>query len=409
MANLALGDCRSVGEALDRIAEAAAGMRDARSDGWLIVAGVRTHAWTDPRWPTMRELDRACPDRPCFVRSFDYHSCAVNTAAFAAAGFSPASADPPGGVVVRGSDGRPTGVLLEAAYQRAREAVPEPSRDEWKSFVRSGLADLAGHGFVEVHDLLAQDWLGGVLAELCDEGGLPARVRLYVPWERVEAERAASDSYARPGRVEFAGGKAFADGTLNSRTAWMLAPYRDPLPGYEHGTGLMDAGALHHAMRRCAAVGAGLAVHAIGDAAVRATLDAAQAAIRRGDACPVRIEHAEVIDRLDVPRFAELGVVASVQPCHLLYDGEALRRHLPHRLDRVLPLRELIGAGLAPGAGLVFGSDAPIVRPDPDDSVLAAVQRGRHDPIAPEQALHEREAWGAFGVLGSPQAPGGIN
>jgi predicted amidohydrolase YtcJ len=175
----------------------------------------------------------------------------------------------------------------------------------------------------------------------------------------------------------------------------------------------------------------GLAVHAIGDAAVKMVLDcverfdsqlgSAQAGAARR--CRVRIEHAELIDKMDVPRFVRQRVDCSVQPCHLLTDIEALNRYVPHRLDRVLPLRELLDAGLQPGrlgvdwetmqdvidpadvcaapAGLVFGSDAPIVRPEPEDSIFAAVHRRRPElpesqAIAPLQALTEDECWKCF-------------
>ena len=115
-----------------------------------------------------------------------------------------------------------------------------------------------------------------------------------------------------------------------------------------------------------------------------------------------RIEHAEVIDRDDVARIVrlrdELGLMISVQPCHLLTDIEALSRALPDRLDRVLPLRELIESGLEPGRDLLFGSDVPIVRPHPQDSIRGAVDRKRADSvaIAPEQAISEKQAWACF-------------
>jgi predicted amidohydrolase YtcJ len=162
------------------------------------------------------------------------------------------------------------------------------------------------------------------------------------------------------------------------------------------------------AVRRADAVGLPLAVHAIGDFAVRATLDSFERV--RPAALGQRIEHAEIIDAADVPRFAALGVTCSVQPCHLLADVEALYKYVPHRLNRVLPLRELLDSGLIPGhvgldgrAGLVFGSDVPIVRAEPQDSIQAAVHRRRagapeHAMIAPRQALSEREAWACFGI-----------
>jgi len=199
--------------------------------------------------------------------------------------------------------------------------------------------------------------------------------------------------------VVLGGAKVFVDGTLNSRTAWMLEPFADGRPDSPCGTPMMSRAEIDDAVRRCEAAGVPLAAHAIGDAAVRAVLDAIE---RVGARVPgYRIEHCELIDAADVPRFARLGVIASVQPCHLLYDIAALRRGLPHRLDRVLPLRELVDSGLEPGRGLIFGSDVPIVRADPADSIRGAVDR-RGPDHAPEravgesQALSASEAWACF-------------
>ncbi len=214
-------------------------------------------------------------------------------------------------------------------------------------------------------------------------------------WERQVWPTAATEPRWRRERVRLAGAKMFADGTLNARTAWMLTPYADPLPGLARGEAILTQGQLEAALARTASMGLELAVHAIGDAAVRRCLDAFEAT-RTGR---LRIEHAEVIDESDVPRFAKLGVVCSVQPCHLLADIEALRRGLPHRLERVLPLRELIDSGCRAGELLWFGSDTPIVRPDPGDSIQAAVHRrrkGMSDGIASGQAIREEEAWEAF-------------
>ena len=130
-------------------------------------------------------------------------------------------------------------------------------------------------------------------------------------------------------------------------------------------------------------------------------LDAIERTDCRDTGC--RIEHAELISPEDIPRFKQLGVIASVQPCHLLPDIEALRRALPDRLDRVLPIRELIESGMEPGVDLLFGSDVPIVRAEPRDSIRAAVDRrregmGQSEAIGPGQAIDEATAWRCFRV-----------
>jgi predicted amidohydrolase YtcJ len=409
MSQLNVSSCASRAECLARIEAEAAGMDLKGEPGWLIANGVRVEAWAGakggPVWPTIRELDKVCPNRPCMVQSFDHHACAVNSAAMAAAGFTAGSADPEHGRIVRDSKGEVTGLLLEAAYGGARRAVPEPTREQWRRYVKVAADDLAGHGFVEVHDLLSQPWLGAVLSELDRAGELPVSVWLYPTVQDVEAVAAGAAAWNGP-CVRLAGAKMFADGTLNSRTAWMLHPYADPIAGLPRGQAMVTHQQLHEAMVLTRRLGLGLAVHAIGDAAVRAVLDVYEraGALRAELGIPaVRIEHAEIIDEADVPRFAKLGVVCSVQPCHLLCDIEALKRGVPDRLDRVLPLRDLMRAGCRPGELLWFGSDTPIVRPHPEDSLQAAVQRRRAGmdagaAIAPEQAIGEAEAWTAFGA-----------
>lgn len=395
-----------------------------RDGGWYMGQGLRVAAWDDPRYPTRQELDLIFGERACVVMSFDYHAAVANTAGMAAAGLTPISTDPAGGVIVRDAKGEATGLLLESAAKLVWQAAPEPSRVQRKDDVRLALRSLEAMGFVEVHDLLSQAWLGPILADLEDAGELTQRVRLYVPIAEVERAHAGAAAWER-GKVRLAGGKLFADGTLNSTTAWMLEAYREPMAGLERGKALYTVEEMAGAMSRCAALGLELAVHAIGDGAVRACLDAWERMGKEGDAAAsrehrgggaweaqvsrplanargsLRIEHCEVIDEADVPRFAELGVVASVQPCHLLYDIEVLRRQLPHRLDRVMPIRELLAAGMVAGETLLFGSDVPIVRAEPEDSVQAAVHRrrvgmGATGAIAWDQRVSEGEAWRAF-------------
>jgi predicted amidohydrolase YtcJ len=419
---ISLDGCSSLGECLDVIErEARVRARGSGTEGWLLARGARPESWPEHRWPTRAELERVCADLALAIWCFDQHALCANARALSMAGVTRATADSEAGVIERDAAGEPTGVMLESATRLVWSKVPEPTRAERKEHVRLALEDLASKGFVEAHDMLSHEWLGPVLAELRDEAGakgLPCSVWLYplvAELDRAVAGRAAWES----AEVRLAGGKIFTDGTVNSRTAWMLEPFADPIPLHPRGTPLMTVEQIVEAIRACARHGLHLAAHAIGDGAVRACLDAAELARSLWPASPasssrsvtpslrhsvtsLRIEHAELVDEADVPRFAELGVVASVQPCHLLADIEALRRLLPHRLDRVLPLRELAAAGCRPGELMWFGSDTPIVRPDAEDSIQAAVHRRRvgmaeGGAIAPDQAIGEAEAWRGFG------------
>lgn len=416
---LNLAGCSGSAECLDLLAQERRRLGDGRdgegragAPAWVLAFGARAESWPDGRWPTRDDLDAVIPDRACAVMSFDHHAVLANTRAMGLAGISTNQPDPAGGVVVRDSrTGEPTGILLEAAAHAVWNAAPEPTIDERREHVRAALTDLASHGFTEVHDLLSPDWLGPLLAEMNDRGELPIRVTVFPAVARLA--RAAEEAKRwRRDRVSLGGGKLFADGTLNSRTAWMLEPYADPLEGMPCGKPMVTREEIISALRTTESLGLPLATHAIGDAAVRAVLDAVEkvAAQRtsnphRGSVRPAkhRIEHAELIDAADVGRFSRLDVVASVQPCHLLTDIEALVRSVPDRLERVLPLRSLIDSGCRPGELLLFGSDTPIVRPDPEDSVLAATTRARagappSQAISPAQAITAEEAWHAFGV-----------
>ncbi|MEQ8317726.1 MAG: amidohydrolase family protein [Phycisphaerales bacterium] len=382
-----LNGCTSAEEMLDAIADAAVERRV------VLAHGTRPEAWLEPGWPTLERLDHASPEASVAAWCFDYHAIMLNSRALESTGVGIDTPDPKGGQIGRRPDGSLTGVLYEAAVGMAWGKL-EPTGIDEDALARA-IEDLAEHGFTHVHDLKAQPGLGEALAATSTGSieftlyplvqDLPEVLKRRRDWET--------------DRVRLGGGKIFVDGTLNSRTAWMLHPFADGRTEHPAGMQLMSDRQIEDAMRLCVGEGLQLAAHAIGDAAVRAVLDAAERV--RAPRGSVRIEHAELIDEADVPRFAELGVIASVQPCHLLYDIEALRRACPDRLDRVLPLRELIDSGLTPGRDLLFGSDTPIVRPDPEDSILAATNRGRSDMalaegIAPDQAISEAEAWACF-------------
>lgn len=433
LALLNLANCNSVESCLNTIAGLSLTARGhnprTTRAGWILAFGARIESWTEHRWPTLRELDDATNGAPCIIMSFDHHSACANSLALARAGLTAGQHVDPSGLVVATSDGQPTGVLLEHAAYKAWNTAPEPTLEDRRAHVLTSLRALASLGYVEVHDMLSQPWLGPILHDLECASELPVEsVWLYPP---VDAFDSAHQSWEST-RIRLAGAKLFADGTLNSRTALMLHDYRDALPQFPRGQAMVSPAQIDAALRKVSdasspddptAARGHLAVHAIGDGAVRAVLDAIERTKPRPDSLGItaRIEHCELIDAADVPRFASLGVVASVQPCHLLYDGEALTRYLPHRLDRVLPLRDLIDTGCHTGmltpaerrarrsrhqpcGELWFGSDVPIVRPNPEDSITAATRRaaaGSNEraplaTIAPTQLISESQARQCF-------------
>lgn len=396
--SLTMADLSACADRDDMLERIAAHARSLAPDAWVLAHGARPEAWPDPAWPNRDLLDSAGGGRPVCAWCFDQHALAASTAALESAGIDAGTRIDHGRVVLDGA-GRPTGLLLEHAAIALWDAVPEPAPGDRPGLVRAACDHLSALGYAEVHDMKAQPWLGRVLSDLDNAGELPLSVRLYALLEDLDHLFATRRAWEGE-RVALAGGKIFVDGTLNSRTARVIHPYADAPDGLAHGLAMMTPDEIETAVRRVDALNLPLAAHAIGDAAVRDTLDAIERA--RPKARGFRIEHAELIDAADVPRFARLGVIASLQPCHLLADIEALTRALPDRLDRVLPVRELLDSGLGPGTGVVFGSDVPIVRADPGDSIQAAVHRRRanmpaEQAVSPEQSIDEPTAWACFG------------
>ena len=405
---LSLSACTSVAEVLALVSRAAADQPDRHA--WIRGVGLRTEALAEQRPPTARELSDASGGRRVMLRSFDHHALVVSSAILALAGITAETPDPPGGVIRR--DGRePTGTLLEHACDPVWRALPAPTDAQYTAHVRAALQDLAAHGFTEVHDMFARERLIRTLHTLEAAGELATQVELYATPEHFDAVLALTRAHEHRGSlVRFGGLKLFADGTLNSRTAFMLTPYTDPLPGSPCGTPLLSDSDLSAALTRARAAGTRVAVHAIGDAAVRRVLDAIESESRDASpsrrraatAQPHRIEHAQFVDESDIPRFASLGVIASPQPCHLLTDIEAINRFTPHRAARAFPLRDLVdaysSASLDPAEWILLGSDAPVVPPNPHDNIQSATHRRRPDSppsatIAPEQSIDEPTAW----------------
>jgi predicted amidohydrolase YtcJ len=365
-----LEGCTSLVEALDRLRAAD------RTGSWL-----RGHGWRDADWPdgppTRQALDEIESDRPAMLISKDYHALWLNSASLALAG---GDLEVEGGVVVRDEHGEPTGVLYEQAAWRFKERYARAPDEEYVEAMRDGVRLAASRGVTCVHD--KDGWLGavGLWQRLEQHGGLALRVWQSTPAERLPELRAlglrsgAGSAILRLGYL-----KTFMDGTLGSQTAWM-----------SDGSGVVitTGEELEAIVRDAAAAGWPVGVHAIGDAANRAALDAFE---RSADAWQPRglrprIEHAQCLDPQDVVRFAEVGVAASVQFSHAPSDELLARRFWADRLDRAYSFRSLLDSG----AVLANGSDAPVEELDPWAGVVAAVlDHWRDDQrLALGQALH---------------------
>ncbi|MDX6481422.1 MAG: hypothetical protein QOG85_1932 [Gaiellaceae bacterium] len=365
-----LDGCGSLAEALDRVRAAP------REGAW-----VRGQGWRDAEWPdgppTAAALDADVSDRPAMLISKDYHGLWLNSMALALAG---GDLDVEGGVVVRDATGAPTGVLYEeSAWQFKARYVVSPD-DEYLAAMREGVRVAASRGVTALHD--KDGWLGaiGLWQRLEQSGSLPLRVWQSTPADRLPALRelglrsGAGSPLLRLGYL-----KTFMDGTLGSQTAWM-----------SDGSGVVitSGEGLEEIVREGAAAGWPVGVHAIGDAANTAALDAFErsADVWRAAGLRQRIEHAQCLDPADVPRFAELGVAVSAQFSHAPSDEQLAKRFWADRLDGTYSFRSLVDSG----AVVANGSDAPVEELSPWAGVVAAVlDHWREDQrLTVEQALH---------------------
>src|SRR5947199_1235662 len=323
----------SLDEALQRIAAATSEVQPGR---WLRGTGWRDGDWSPPTEPTKEALDRVTGDTPTALMARDYHSLWLNSAALAHAN---GNLEVAGGVVVRDERGEPTGVLREECAWHFRDEYVHPTEDEMVDASREGVRIATARGVTAVHD--KDGWLGalGVWQRLREEGSLHLRVWQSLPAEQVEELAALhvrsgfGDDLVRVGYL-----KAFMDGTLGSQTARLLDPT---------GVQITSKEQLADYIRRGAAAGLPVAVHAIGDLANREALDAFEETrdLWQPLGLRPRIEHAQLLTWEDVPRFAELGVAASVQFSHAPSDQYLAERFWAGKTDRAYAYRSLRDAG----------------------------------------------------------------
>jgi predicted amidohydrolase YtcJ len=370
---------RSLDEAVARVRDAV--VKTGRTSRWLRGRGWRSGDWSPAVEPTRHDLDAIAPDRPVALMARDSHSVWLNSAALASAN---GDLQVPGGVVELDERGDPTGVLREESCWHFRDRYIETSDDEYVEAMRRGIRLAASRGVTAVHD--KDGWLGALRfwQRLDAEGSLFLRVWQSLPAEKAD-ELAAVDVASGLGSPLLRLGylKAFMDGTLGSQTARMLDGSGVQITSRE---GLEEH--IHSATRARFPV----AVHAIGDLANREALDAFEATREQWQPLGLRqrIEHAQLLAPSDVPRFAQLGVVASVQFSHAPSDRDLADRFWGDSASEPYAFRSLLESG----AVVANGSDAPIEELDPLAGICAGVLR----------TLDGREAWRAEQALSVEQA-----
>lgn len=361
---------------------------------WVLGGSWDEEDWPDAKLPTRSLIDPVTAQNPVYVGRYDGHAGLANSMALRLARITRDTPDPPGGVIVRDTKtGEPTGVLKDAAQSLVQRAIPKPTESEFEEAIRAGLAEARRVGVTSMEDMA----LGGnetpdgsfrsevrLLRRAEAEGWLTCRFYELTPiaeWQRLaEAglSHAMGSEWLQLGAV-----KAFADGSLGSRTAWMFEPYADDPGNRGLPQPLMNVPArMEEAVRRADAAGIQLAVHAIGDRAVAKMLDIYSRA--GGSDAPrhrFRIEHAQHVRPEDFRRFGQLGVIASMQPYHAIEDGRwAEKRIGQERARSSYAWKSMLDAG----APLAFGTDWPVAPLNPLLGVYAAVTRATLDGKHPE-------------------------
>jgi len=369
--NLAAAKTKS--EALEQVRARA---QDTPSGGWILGGGWDRNVWEDSTFPTRHDLDAVAPRHPVALTSKDVHTTWLNTLALQQAGITPETPDPPGGEVLRDGNGDPMGILREQAQHLLDDVITRPSAAARRAAVREGFRYAHQMGVTGFHD--CEDEQAFItFQELSEADELTCRVLMHLAPDNLEAAiRIGLRSGFGNDRLRIGGLKVFVDGALGSRSAYMLEPYTGE-PG-NYGIVVTDRTALEDLVCRASAAGISAAIHAIGDAANRQALDALQAVRSRTPDRRLRhrIEHAQLLSLADIPRFAELGVIASMQPQHATADIELVEQYWAgERIAGAYAWRKLLKSG----ARLAFGSDAPVEALNPLLGIHAAVTRRRPD------------------------------
>jgi hypothetical protein len=399
LAAVQLNDATTAEEFVRRIGAKAAQL----APGEWILAGE----WDESKWPggalpTRQMIDAVTPHNPVAVDRYDGHALLANSQALALAHVDRTTRDPDGGVIVHDRAGEPTGVLKDAAENLIRAVIPPPTPAQRRAHIERALAHAASLGVTSVQDMAAPHEDIAVYAELRREGALTARVYVASPIDTVDDQaklgigHAFGDAWLRIGAV-----KAFADGSLGSRTAYFFDDFNDE-PG-NHG---LLADTMHPLERtrgyfmRADETAQQICTHAIGDRGISTILDFYADITAHNGARDrrFRIEHAQHIAAKDFDRFRDLGVIASMQPTHAIDDGRWAEPRIGHdRASRTYAFRTLLDHGVH----LAFGTDWPVAPLDPLLSTYAAVTRRTLDGLNPngwfpEQKLTVAETLSAY-------------
>ena len=367
-----LGSARSLDEALARITVAAANLGEG---DWLLGWGWNHNIWSNPVKPTRHDLDRVVGRIPVMLRSKDGHSLWVSSETLRIAEITASTPNPAGGQILRDPAGEPTGILTERAHQLVERFKPEVSPGTMLEAARAAVADAAHLGVTSVHNCEGPQAMAA-FQRLAEKGELTLRIWHMIPLDDLPSalnlglRTGFGNDLLKIGHV-----KMFADGALGSGTAEMLDPYEGRPDAW--GVAATDSTDIYEAVSAAARGRLASAIHAIGDAANRRVLDVYERVKQEGlgSGLRQRIEHVQLLSPNDLPRLAQLGVVASMQPIHATQDMDMANSHWGARARWSYAWRSILDSG----AVLAFGTDCPVETLDPLAGLYAAVTRQRPD------------------------------
>lgn len=393
--NLDLAGVDSLEAAVERI-EAFADAKPAAR--WIVGRGWNQVLWPVKEFPAATDIDAVVADRPVWLRRIDGHAGWANTRALEIAGIDAGTQDPIGGKIVRDAQGRPTGILVDKAMNLIEAHVPSPTKDEIRQAYLGAVDSLLRLGMTGMHDAGITTKEAEVLIAMADDGELDMRVyaMLAGAGEHLDAIGEPLIDYGND-HLDIRAVKLFTDGALGSWGAAMIEPYSDDPEN--RGLPFWTQAELEAFVRKSNAMGFQAAIHAIGDLGNRMSLDAFES-VQGSEPSPHRnrVEHAQVITLEDIPRFAGLGVVASIQPTHATSDMNMAEDRIgPERIRGAYAWQRLLDSG----AVVASGSDFPVELPNPFLGLYAAVVREDRAGMPeggwyPDQALSRAEALHSF-------------
>ncbi|MCK7592876.1 amidohydrolase [Pseudomarimonas salicorniae] len=389
---------RSKDEIIERLRAFA---RDLPEGEWLLGRGWDQNLWPEREFPSAADLDAAFPDRPVWLERVDGHASWGNSAALAKLDRSlDGDWQVEGGEILR-RDGKATGVFIDTAANLIEALVPPPDAAQLRRALDRSVQALVAAGLTGVHDAGVSEATLDLLRGMADDGALPLRIQAWADGDGTALAARCRDGgpYAHPGgRLAMRTVKLYSDGALGSRGALLKSDYSDA-PG-QRGLPVTSAEGLRAAMRKAKGCGLQVATHAIGDAGNRLVLDLYAEVLGEDAAADHRwrIEHAQIVSLSDIPRFARLGVIASMQPTHATSDmGWAEQRVGPLRIVGGYAWRSFRDAGVR----LALGSDFPVEHIDPLAGLYAAITRqdAKGQPAGgwlPQEKLTAHEALRGF-------------